>query len=96
MRRIGGVERQEDRAGAQSREIDENIRGRFLHLDGNAVARLYAERGQGVSVTRAGREHLPVSNRQAFRRLDQDLFRIGDFRHDEIEKVIHAMLPPPE
>ena len=37
-RRVGGIQRQEDRACAQTGEIKQHRFGRFLHLHGDAVA----------------------------------------------------------
>ena len=88
MRRIGGVERQKDGAGPNAGEIDKDIRGRFLHLHGDAIARLNAEGGQGMGVTRTGREHLAVGEREAVRRLDKNFLGIGDPGNDQIEQVI--------
>ncbi|ESX22226.1 hypothetical protein X766_01885 [Mesorhizobium sp. LSJC255A00] len=61
--RVGGVERQEDRAGAQAGEVKENAFRAFFDLHGNAVARLDAEMPQRMCQLCRLRQHVAIGDR---------------------------------
>ena len=66
--RIGGVQRQQDRAGAKAGQRDHNHVGRFLDLRRDAVAGPDPERGQRMSRLRRAREKLAIGQRRGVAR----------------------------
>jgi len=72
-RRIGGVERQEGRAGARAAEIEQHGLKRFLDLHGDAVARLHAERDQRAGHARGASVDVGIGMLRAVLRLEGDL-----------------------
>ena len=86
-KRIGGVQRQEDRAGAKARERDHDHVGRFVDLRRDPVAGLDAKRDKRMSrLGRAG-EKLAVSQRRGVGGLERELLRVRRPRGDEIEEI---------
>ena len=86
-KRIGGVQRQEDRAGAKAGERDHDHVGRFVDLRRDPVAGLDAKRDKRMSrLGRAG-EKLAVSQGRGVGGLERELIRVRRPRGDEIEEI---------
>ena len=86
-RRVGRVERKEDRARAQAREIQQNRVRRFLDLHGDAIARRHAARAQKVRDARRARMKIAIGDLARFRRLDEDFLRRGRAARDEVVQI---------
>ena len=63
--RIGDIQRQQHRAGAQAREHQHDHVGRFVDLHGDAVAGLDAERNQCIGRPARTFEQFAIGQRQA-------------------------------
>ena len=91
--RVGGVERQEDRARAQACEIQQHRVGRFLDLHGDAVAGLHAARAQKIGDAPRARMKIAVGDLAAFRRLDEDFLRRGRAARDQVIEISGHVSP---
>ena len=85
--RVGGVERQIDRAGAQRREIKQQVFRRLFDLHRDAVARFNTACNQHIGDLRGTREHVAIGDRRARAGFEKDLVRRGNCRADLAEQV---------
>ena len=94
-RPIGGVERQVDGADAQAGEVEEDRLGRFLHLNGDAVAFFHAEAGQQPCHAAGEAFQIGVAVAATVRRLDEGRGPLGRKARLEQRVEIVAHVPSP-
>ena len=66
--RVGGVERQVDRAEPQTGEVGPDASEMFSRLHGNPVALPHAERAKGIGISDRELKHVAIGEGGAFRR----------------------------
>ena len=93
--RIGGVERQENGAGAHAAEIEQNRLGRFVDLHGDAVAGNHAQRREGGRHARRTLGEIAVGRLHAVVVFDEDFFGRGKTARNDIVQICgHGGAPP--
>ena len=85
--RIGGVQRQQRSAGAQARKREHDRVGRFVDLRRDPVARLDAERDEGVGGLARALEQRAIGQARCVGCLEGELVRPPGSRFDEIEEI---------
>ena len=86
-KRVGGVEGQIDRPGAQAGEIEDERLGGLLGLDGDAVARFDAAGAESVGEAPREGDRFGIGEAAALAGLDQHLLRFGERTEDAVEQV---------
>ncbi len=94
VRRVGAVERQQDRARRQGGEAERDRLGGFLDLHRHPVARLDVEIRERPSEAARRGEHLLVGQRAAVGRLQQALARDRCRLQHVVDAVAHLAGPP--